>query len=208
MAVKCEVISLKKAAKASIKLADAVFGVTARQDILRRVVDWQLAKRRAGTHKTKSIGEIRGTTAKPFRQKGTGRSRQGSRRSPQYRGGSVIFGPVLRSHAFGLPKKVRKLGLKMALSLKCAQGKLRVLDAAKLDSPKTKGLAQAFARLELTSALVIDGPEVDVNFARAAANLVGFDVIPQQGANVYDILRCDTLVLTREGVKQLEARLQ
>ena len=106
MTVKCDVISLGKAAKASIELADAVFGVAARPDILRRVVDWQLAKRRAGTHNTKSVGDIRGTTAKPFRQKGTGRARQGSRRSPQYRGGSVIFGPVLRSHAFGLPKKV------------------------------------------------------------------------------------------------------
>ena len=208
MTVRCEVISLGKVKKESIELADAIFGVSARSDILRRVVDWQLAKRRAGTHKTKSIGEIRGTTAKPFRQKGTGRSRQGSRRSPQYRGGSVIFGPVPRSHAFGLPKKVRRLGLKMALSLKCAQGKLRVLDSTKLDSPKTKALAQALDRLKLTSALVIDGPEVDANFARAAANLVGLDVVPQQGANVYDILRCDTLVLTREGVRQLEARLQ
>ncbi len=206
--MKCEVVFFDKSETDSIDLADSVFGVRARPDILRRVVDWQLAKRRSGTHKTKSIGEIRGTTGKPYRQKGTGRARQGSRRSPQFRGGSVIFGPHPRDHGFSLPKKVRKLALKMALSAKCAEGKLKILDAARIDSPKTKSLAQILNRLKWTSALFIDGPEVDPNMARAASNLPGIDVLPQQGANVYDILRCDTLILTREAVHHLETRLQ
>jgi large subunit ribosomal protein L4 len=191
-----------------IELADEVFGLPVRRDILARMVNWQLAKRRAGTHKTKGFSEIQGTTKKPWWQKGTGRARQGSLRSPQFRGGAVIFGPVVRSHAFDLQKKVRRLALKTALSAKHAEGKLVVLDAASLKEPKTKLLAQRFEKLGWRSVLIIDGPSVDENFARAARNLRHVDVLPQQGANVYDILRRDTLVLTRDAVQHLEARLK
>jgi large subunit ribosomal protein L4 len=191
-----------------IDLADEVFGLPVRGDILARVVNWQLAKRRAGTHKTKGISDISGTTAKPYKQKGTGRARQGSRRSPQFRGGAVIFGPVVRSHEFDLQKKVRKLGLKTALSAKQAEGKLVVIDAAKVDEPKTKALRARFDALGWSSVLIIDGVAVDGAFAKAARNLPLVDLLPERGANVYDILRRDTLVLTRDAVAQLEARLK
>ena len=190
-----------------IDLADEVFGLPVRGDILARVVNWQLAKRRAGTHKTKGISDISGTTKKPYKQKGTGRARQGSLRSPQFRGGAVIFGPVVRSHEFGLQKKVRKLGLKTALSAKQAEGKLVVIDAASVAEAKTKALRSQFATLGWESVLIIDGA-VDAGFAKAARNLPKVDVLPSVGANVYDILRRDTLVLTRAAVEQLEARLK
>src|ERR1700681_161613 len=186
-----------------IDLADEVFGLPIRRDILARVVNWQLAKRRAGTHKTKGISEIQGTTKKPYKQKGTGRARQGSLRSPQFRGGAVIFGPVVRSHEFSLQKKVRKLGLKTALSSKQREGKLIVIDAARVDEAKTKALRMRFETLGWDSVLMIDEA-----FMRAARTLPRVDVLPQQGANVYDILRRDTLVLTREAVQHLEARLK
>src|SRR5882724_11350808 len=181
-----------------IELSDDVFGVAVRPDILARMVNWQLAKRRAGTHKTKTISEIQGTSKKPFKQKGGGRARQGSLRSPQFRGGAVIFGPVVRSHAFDLQKKVRRLALKTALSAKQAEGKLVVLDAAQLAEGKTKLLGARLAKLGWDSVLIIGGETLDENFAKAARNLPKVDVLPQQGANVYDILRRDTLVLTRE----------
>jgi len=191
-----------------IELADEVFRVPIRRDILARVVNWQLAKRRAGTHKTKGISEIRGTTKKPYKQKGTGRARQGSLRSPQFRGGARIFGPVVRSHAFDLQKKVRRLGLKIALSAKQDEGKLVVIDAAQIGEARTKALRARLAALGWDSVLIIDGPVVHENFARAARNLPHVDVLPQQGANVYDILRRDVLVLTRGAVRHLEARLK
>jgi len=191
-----------------IELADEVFGLPIRRDILARVVNWQLAKRRSGAHKTKGIGEIRGTTKKPYKQKGTGRARQGSLRSPQFRGGARIFGPVVRSHAFDLQKKVRRLGLKTALSAKQVEGKLVVIDTAHIGEAKTKALRPRLAALGWDSVLIIDGSVVEENFAWATRNLPRVDVMPQQGANVYDILRRDTLVLTREAVRQLEARLK
>ena len=191
-----------------LELADEVFGLPIRRDILARVVNWQLAKRRTGTHKTKGISEIRGTTKKPYKQKGTGRARQGSLRSPQFRGGARIFGPVVRSHAFDLQKKVRRLGLKIALSAKQDEGKLVLIDAAHVGEAKTKVLRARLAALGWNSALIIDGSVVEENFVRATRNLPRVDVMPQQGANVYDILRRDTLVLTREAVRQLEARLK
>jgi large subunit ribosomal protein L4 len=190
-----------------IELAEEVFGVPVRRDILARVVNWQLAKRRAGTHKTKGISDISGTTKKPYKQKGTGRARQGSLRSPQFRGGAVIFGPVVRSHEFSLQKKVRRLGLKTALSAKQAEGKLIVVEEARLDDAKTKALRTRFDALGWGSVLIIDGA-VNESFARAERNLPKVDVLPEQGANVYDILRRDTLVLTRAAVQQLEARLK
>lgn len=205
--MQAEVTTLNSESAGTMELDDAVFGAPVRADILNRVVKWQLAKRRAGTHKTRGVGEISGTTAKPWRQKGTGRARHGSRRSPQFRGGAVTFGPVVRDHAFGLPKKVRRLGLRTALSAKAADGKLVVIDQAKLDAPKTRSLVAKLAKLGWGSVLVIDGPEIDVNFRRAASNIPQFDVLPQQGANVYDILRRDTLVLTKAAIEHLEARL-
>jgi large subunit ribosomal protein L4 len=206
--VKLKVTDLDNKSVGDIELAEDVFGVPVRKDILARMVQWQLAKRRAGTHKTKGISEVQGTTKKPWRQKGTGRARQGSLRSPQFRGGAVIFGPVVRSHELGLQKKVRRLALKTALSAKQAEGKLVVLDSAALAEPKTAPLAKRFEKLGWNSVLIIGGAVLDENFARAARNLPEVDVLPHQGANVYDILRRDTLVLTRDAVQHLEARLK
>ena len=206
--MKCKVISLDAKEMGSVELNKDVFGLPVRADVLARMVNWQLAKRRAGTHKTKGISDISGTTAKPYKQKGPGRARQGSLRSPQFRGGAVIFGPVVRSHAFDLPKKVRKLALKTALSSKAADGKIVVLDSTKLDKAKTKELATRFKKLGWESALIIDGAEVNANFGRAARNLRNIDVLPQQGINVYDILRRDLLVLTKDAVSHLEERLK
>jgi large subunit ribosomal protein L4 len=205
--MKLSVKTLDAQEKGDIELDDSIFGIEPRRDILARVVNWQLAKRRAGTHKVKLVGEIRGTTAKPFRQKGTGRARQGSARAAQFRGGATVHGPVVRSHAHDLPKKVRRLGLKCALSAKQAEGKLIVLDSVE-GSGKTKDLAKQFAALGWDSVLVIDGPEPNPSFKRAAHNIPKVDVLPTQGANVYDILRRDTLVLTRDAVEHLEARLK
>jgi large subunit ribosomal protein L4 len=206
--MKLTVRNLNNEEVGDIELAEEVFGVKVRPDILARVVNWQLAKRRAGTHKAKGISDVQGTTKKPYKQKGTGRARQGSLRSPQFRGGAVIFGPVVRSHAYDLQKKVRRLGLKSALSAKQNDGKLVVIDAAKLEEGKTKALRDRFAALGWDSVLILDGPELDPLFVRAARNLPKVDVLPQQGANVYDILRRDTLVLTRAAVEHLEARLK
>lgn len=208
MTMKCKVVSLDAKEVGSVELNDKIFGVAVRPDILARMVNWQLAKRRRGTHKTKGVSEIQGTTAKPYKQKGTGRARQGSLRSPQFRGGAVIFGPVVRSHAFDLPKKVRKLALKTALSSKAADGKVVVLDSTELAKPKTKELATRLKKLGWTSALIVDGAEVSANFGRAARNLPNIEVLPQQGINVYDILRNDLLVLTKAAVSHLEERLK
>ncbi|MDP9127566.1 MAG: 50S ribosomal protein L4 [Pseudomonadota bacterium] len=206
--MKATVKSLENKEVGQIDLLDAVFGVTPRRDILTRMVNWQLAKRRSGNHKTKQIGDIAGTTKKPWAQKGTGRARQGSLRSPQFRKGAVIFGPVVRDHAHDLPKKVRRLALCMALASKQKEGKLIVLDTAKADTHKTKKLAETFTKLGLVSALIIDGSNLDENFAKAARNIPHIDVLPEQGANVYDILRRDVLVLTKNAVEQLQERLK
>jgi large subunit ribosomal protein L4 len=206
--VKLVVRNLDNQEVGDIELAESVFGLPVRRDILARVVNWQLAKRRAGTHQTKGISDIRGTTKKPYKQKGTGRARQGSLRSPQFRGGARIFGPIVRTHAFALQKKVRRLGLKTALSAKHGEGKLVVIDTARIAEAKTKALRARLDALGWASVLIIDGPVVDAAFARAARNLPQVDVLPQQGANVYDILRRDTLVLTRAAVRDLQARLQ
>ena len=206
--MKCDVVTIDNKKAGSLDLNDGVFGAPIRRDILARMVNWQRAKKRAGTHKTKSVSEISGTGAKPFNQKGTGRARQGSLRSAQMRGGAIAFGPVVRDHSHKLPRKVRQLALKTALSTKQAEGKILVLDSIKLDKPKTKDLIGRLSKLGLDSALIIDGPEVDANFGRAAANIPGIDVLPQQGINVYDILRRDTLVLTKQAIEHLEARLK
>jgi len=205
--MECPVITIEGAGAGSVELAEAVFAVPVRADILHRVVEWQRAKRRAGTHAVKTRGEVVGSTRKIYRQKGTGRARHATRQAPQFRGGGVVFGPQVRDHGYALPKKVRKLGLKTALSAKLAEGKLKVLEAAHIDEPKTKLLAKALGALGWGSVLVIDGAAVDTNFARAARNLPGVRLLPEVGANVYDILKHDTLVLTRAAVTALETRL-
>ena len=206
--MKTQVMTLDGVKAGEIDLNEDVFGRDVRIDLLDRAVQWQLARARAGTHSTKTISQISGTTKKPYAQKGTGNARQGSLRSPQFRKGAVVFGPVPRSHAYDLPKKVRALALKTALSSKAKDGKLIVLDTASTDSHKTKAIATQLKKLGITSALIIDGANLDLNFCRAVANIPKIDVLPEQGANVYDILRRDTLVLTKNAVEQLEARLK
>ena len=206
--MQCDVITLANKKSGSIELDDAVFAVDVRRDILARAVNWQLAKRRAGTANTKGRSEVKATKAKPFNQKGGGRARQGTTVAPQMRGGGIAFGPKPRSHAHKLPKKVRALALKSALSAKQAEGKLVVLDEAKLKDPKTGKLVKQLEALKWGKALIIDGSEMDNNFVRAAGNIPDFDVLPSAGANVYDILRRDTLVLTRNGVEKLVERLK
>ena len=206
--MKLDVIKLDGKAGGSIELSDEVFGIAdIRADILARVVNWQLAKRRAGTHKVQTRNENSRTGKKMYKQKGTGGARHGSRRAPQIVGGSRAFGPVVRSHAFDLPKKVRALGMRHALSSKVKDGTLVVLDSATLKEPKTAALKAQLEKLGWTSALVIDGAAVDKNFGLAARNIPHLDVLPTMGANVYDILRAHTLVLTKDAVEALQARL-
>ena len=206
--MKCKVITLDNKAAGEITLADDVFAVPVRNDLLQRMVSYQLAKRRAGTHKTKTMGEVQGSTRKPFAQKGTGRARQGSSRAPQMRGGGTVFGPVVRSHNQKMPKQVRSLALKTALSAKQADGKLVILDDAKIAKPKTKDLAAKLDKLGWTDVLIVASAELDGNFVRAASNIPCIDLLPTIGTNVYDILRRDTLVLTRDAAVALEARLK
>ena len=205
--MKCDVLTLDNKKAGSIDLADGVFGSEVRKDIISRMINWQLAKRRSGNHKTKTVSEIQGTTAKPWRQKGTGRARAGTVRAAQFRGGATIFGPVVRDHGHKLPKKVRQMAMRSALSSKQADGKLIILEDAKLDAPKTKDLAEKLSALGWSNVLIVAGAEVDGNFARAAANIANVDVLPQQGANVYDIIRRDTLVLTKDAAEHLQERL-
>jgi large subunit ribosomal protein L4 len=206
--MKADVIKLDAGKAGTIDLSDAIFGLDPRADILHRVVRYQLAKRQAGTHKVKTRSETSYSTKKIVRQKGSGGARHGDRNAPIFRGGGVYKGPVVRSHAHDLTKKFRKLGLKHALSAKAGAGELIILDAAELSSSKTKDLAKAIKNLGWKKALVIDGAEVNENFALAARNIEGLDVLPSQGANVYDILRSNTLVLTKAGAEALEARLK
>lgn len=205
--MKTEVIKLDASPAGEVELSDAIFGLEPRADILHRVVRWQRAKAQAGTHSTLGRSEVSYSTKKIYRQKGTGGARHGDRGAPIFRKGGTYKGPVPRSHAFDLPKKVRALGLKHALSAKAQEGKLVVLDTADLPEGKTAALARAAKELGWKKVLVIDGAEINESFARAARNLDGIDVLPSMGANVYDILKRDTLVLTRAGVEALEARL-
>jgi large subunit ribosomal protein L4 len=204
--MKLDVQTLDAKKAGSVELPDDVFALEPRADILHRMVTYQLAKRRAGTHKTKGRSEIAGTTKKMYKQKGTGGARHGNKKVPQFRGGGKAFGPVVRDHATGLNKKIRQLALKHALSTKAQAGSLIVLDEAKLSEPKTKTVKDAFSKLGLSKPLIVDGAELDENFALAARNLPHTDVLPIQGINVYDVLRCETLVLTKSAVEALEAR--
>ena len=205
--MKTDVLNLEAGKAGSIDLNDAIFGLEPRADILHRVVRYQLAKRQAGTHKVKTRSESSYSTKKVYRQKGTGGARHGARSAPIFRGGGVYKGPVSRSHAHDLTKKFRALGLKHALSAKAGAGELIVIENAELANGKTKELAAAMKSLGWTKALVIDGATVNEGFARAARNIDGIDVLPSIGANVYDILKSNTLVLTKAAVEALEARL-
>jgi large subunit ribosomal protein L4 len=206
-AIKLTALTLDNTPAGEVELPAEIFGIQPRADIMARVVHWQLAKRRAGTHKAKGMGEVQGTTKKPYKQKGTGNARQGSLRSPQFRKGGVVHGPVVRDHGYALPKKVRRLGLISALSQKLSDGKLVVLETAHSTDGKTAGLKKQVGAFGWKTALVIDGAVVDANFLRASRNLPGIQVVPTIGANVYDILRHDVLAVTRDGLAKLQERL-
>ena len=204
--MKLDVIKLDGGTAGEVELADAIFDLEPRTDILHRVVRWQRNKAMAGTHKVKTRSEVSYSTKKIYRQKGTGGARHGSRKAPIFRKGGIYKGPTPRSHAHDLPKKVRKLGLMLALSSKAKSGNLVVIENAEAEG-KTKALADQVGKLGWKRALVIDGPDVNEGFAKAARNIEGLDILPSLGANVYDILKRDTLVLTRAGVEALEVRL-
>jgi large subunit ribosomal protein L4 len=205
--MKAELKSIGNKKTSNIELADSVFGITPREDIIARVVKWQLAKRRAGTHKVKSRSEIAKTGAKMFRQKGTGRARHGAASVVQFRGGGVVHGPVVRDHGHDLPKKVRKLGLRSVLSAKAASGKLIIVDSLESDG-KTASLKAKLTGLGISNALVIGGEILENGFVRAAANIPLIDVLPSQGLNVYDAVRRDVLVMTKDAVEFIEERLK
>jgi large subunit ribosomal protein L4 len=203
-----KVTSFDGKASGSVTLSEAIFGLEPRKDILQRCVVWQLSRRQRGTHKVKNRAEINRTGKKLYRQKGTGSARHGPARVNLFRGGGRSFGPVVRSHAIDLPKKVRALALRHALSAKAKDGGIIVVDHASLKDAKTKALAQNFEKLGLTNALIIDGASVDAGFAQAARNIPNIDVLPVQGINVYDILRRQKLVLTKAALEALEARFK
>jgi large subunit ribosomal protein L4 len=203
-----KVTTLDGQSAGSVTVPDAIFGLEPRPDLIQRCIVWQLAKRRAGTHAVKNRAEINRTGKKMYRQKGTGGARHGSQRVNLFRGGGRSFGPTPRSHEIGLPKKVRALALKHALSAKAKDGGIVVIDKAAVENAKTKALSEHFGKLEIVNALIVDGAEVDANFRLAIRNIPGIDVLPIQGINVYDILRRNKLVLTRAALDALEARFK
>jgi len=206
MKVDVRTLDAKKAG--SVDLDESLFGLEPRADILHRMVRYQLAKRQRGTHHAKGRTEVAGTGAKMYRQKGTGRARHGDKKAPQFRGGGKAFGPQPRSHAIDLPKKIRALAMRHALSSKAQTDTLLVLDRAEVDAPKTKDLHAKLEKLGLANALIVSGGEVQDAFAKAARNIPNIDVLPVQGLNVYDILRRDSLVLTKDAIAALEARFK
>ncbi len=206
MKVDVKTLDAKKAG--SVELDDSIFGLEPRADILHRMVRYQLLKRQAGTHHAKDRSEVVGTGAKMYRQKGTGRARHGDKKAPQFRGGGKAFGPKPRSHAIDLPRKVRALAMRHALSSKAQGEALMVLDRAEVDAPKTKELHAKLEKLGLANALIVAGQDVQDEFAKAARNIPNIDVLPVQGLNVYDILRRDNLVLTKDAIAALEARFK
>ncbi len=206
--MKVAVKNLENKEVGELDLDESVFGTEIKTDVLHRVVNWQLAKRRSGTHKTQTRSEVNGRSQKPWRQKGTGRARAADLRRPQDKGGYVVFGPVVRSHAADLPKKIRSLGMRIALSSKVRESKLIIIEDAKAKDHKTAKMASAFKGLGFDNALIVAGNEIDANFARATHNLPRIDVLPTKGANVYDIMRRDVLVLTKEAVNDLTEKLK
>ena len=206
--MKIEVNSLDNKKIKDLDLDKQIFGLELKEEIIYRMVRYQLAKRRSGNHKTKGISEISGTTKKPFKQKGTGSARQGSKRSPQMRGGAVIFGPQVRSHAHKLPKKIKQLALKMAISKKIKDGKFKIINELKMSKPKTNLFRSKLASLKLESALFIDGKDIDNNFLLASKNVPKIDILPVEGINVYDILKRDHLVLSENAVNSIKERFK
>ncbi len=206
--MKQEIKSLENKVVKEVDLDKKIFGVEIKSEIIHRMIRYQLAKKRSGNHKTKGISEISGTTRKPFKQKGTGSARQGSRRSPQMRGGAVIFGPQVRSHAHKLPKRIRSLALKMALSDKLKEGKLKVISDFKISKPKTSYLTSKLAKLEIDSALFIDGKDVEKNFENALRNIPKTDFLPISGLNVYDIIRRNFLVISEKALSGINERFK
>ena len=206
--MKIEVNSLDNKKIKDIDLDKKIFGLELKEEIIYRMVRYQLAKRRSGNHKTKGISEISGTTKKPFKQKGTGNARQGSKRSPQMRGGAVIFGPQVRSHAHKLPKKIKQLALKMAISKKIKDGKFKIINELKMSKPKTNLFRSKLAGLKLDSALFIDGKDIDNNLLLASKNIPKIDILPVAGINVYDILKRDYLVLSENAVNGIQERFK
>ena len=206
--MQANVTTLDASTAGTIELADAIFGLEPRTDLIHRMVRYQTLKRMAGTHHAQDRSEVNVTGKKIYKQKGSGGARHGDKSVPQWRGGGKAFGPKPRSHAIDMPKKVRALALRHALSAKAKAGEIIVIDAARLAEPKTKALRERFAKLELGNALIIDGAEIDPGFARAARNIPNIDVLPVVGINVYDILRRRKLVLTKAAVEALEARFK
>ena len=206
--MKQEIKSLENKVIKEIDLDKTIFGVEVKNEIIHRMVRYQLAKKRSGNHKTKGISEISGTTRKPFKQKGTGSARQGSRRSPQMRGGAVIFGPQVRSHAHKLPKRIRALALKMALSNKLKEGKLKVISDFKISKPKTSFLTSKLVKMEIDSALFIDGVDVEKNFKHAVRNIPKTDFLPISGINVYDIIRRNFLIISEKALSGINERFK
>ena len=202
-----DIINFEGKKVGSVELTDGIFGLEPRADILHRVVTWQRAKQRAGTHAVKSVSDVAGSGKKAFKQKKTGNARQGERYNVHMRGGGVVHGPVVRDHSIDLPKKIRALGLKMALSSKLKDGSLVVIDSEKLESAKTNAFAKQLKKLEIASALFVGAAELDENFKKSAANIANIDVLPTIGLNVLDILNHEKLVLTADAVKSIEARL-
>lgn len=206
--MKIKVLDKNNAIKEEIEINDAIFSLEPRSDILSRVVHWQLAKRQAGTHQVKGRSEVSGSTKKIVKQKGSGGARHGSKRGAQFRGGGIVFGPVARSHAYSLPKKVRALGLKMALSQKALSGNMIVLDNFEMDSFKTKEALNRFSMLGTHSAVFIDGADVNAGLYCSISNIIGMDALPTMGANVYDIMRKEKLIVSVAGLRALEERLK
>ena len=202
-----DIINFDGKAVGKVDLQDAIFGLEPRADILHRVVTWQRAKQRAGTHAVKTVSDVVGSGKKAFKQKKTGNARQGERYNVHMRGGGVVHGPVVRDHSIDLPKKIRSLGLKMALSSKAKDGSLIVIDSEKLAAAKTNAFAKQLKKLDIASALFVGATELDENFKKSAANIANIDVLPTIGLNVLDILKHEKLVLTADAVKAIEARL-
>ncbi len=206
--MKEKINNLDNKALKDVTLDNSIFGVEVKKEIIHRMIRYQLAKRRSGNHKTKGISEISGTTKKPFKQKGTGSARQGSKRSPQMRGGAVIFGPQVRSHAHKLPKKIKQLALKMAISKKIKDGKFKIIDELKISKPKTSLFKNKLKNLKIDSALFIDSSIADKNFLIASRNIPKIDVLPLVGINVYDIFRRDYLIFSESALNAISERFQ
>lgn len=206
--MKVNVFDKNNIVKEEIELNDSIFSIEPRSDIMSRVVHWQLSKRQQGTHSSKSRSFVSGSTKKIVKQKGSGGARHGSKRGAQFRGGGIIFGPVPHSHSYSLPKKIRSLGLRMALSAKALSGNLTILDSFEMENVKTKEALKRFDNLGTQSALFIDGESVNLGLCLAISNVIGMDVLPQIGANVYDILRKEKLVISVAGIRALEERLK